>query len=115
MPRFLLVDDSEAVRLTLAATLIDSGYEVTAVGTCHEARPVLAASAWDLLIADVKLPDCTGTSLADEAASRRIPHLLITGDFDTYEQLRLAGKNCLQKPFSLTDFVERVEARLRQP
>jgi DNA-binding response OmpR family regulator len=63
----------------------------------------------DLLTADIKLPDCQGTELAEEADHLGIPSILMTGDFDVYTKLTGAGQECLLKPFSIATFIKAVE------
>lgn len=61
----LVVDDSEAVRITLEAIFEDRGFEVIAAESLAEARRKLARG-FDAVLLDLHLPDGTGTSLVRE-------------------------------------------------
>lgn len=62
----LLVDDSDAVRLTFAALLEDRGHRVVEAGSLAEARGRLGEARFDAAVVDLHLPDGLGTSLISE-------------------------------------------------
>ena len=72
MPRctILLVDDSDAVRLTFAALLEDRGHRVVEAGSLAEARRRLDGTRYDAAVIDLHLPDGLGTTLVAEVRSR---------------------------------------------
>ena len=61
--RILLVEDEEDVRACVHTLLESRGYDVKAVGTVQGALELGARHHFDLLIADVGLPDGTGRQL----------------------------------------------------
>jgi two-component system, NtrC family, response regulator AtoC len=62
--RVLLVDDSEANRLTLAALLESEAFELTEASSLAEARRALTAgAAFDLVLLDRQLSDGWGVEL----------------------------------------------------
>ena len=65
----LIVDDSEAVRITLEAIFEDRGFEVIGAETLAEARDRLARR-FDAVVIDLHLPDGIGTSLVRELRAR---------------------------------------------
>lgn len=73
-PRVLLVEDDEPTRRRLAdAVTAHPGLElVAAVGTCVEARALLAAEAPDVLLTDLGLPDGDGADLIREVRAQRL-------------------------------------------
>ena len=80
----LLVEDEGAVRELVTRVLRDLGYEVTAVGSAHEARDAADATQGRLrlLITDVVLPgDVQGNELARELVSSTpdLPVIYISG------------------------------------
>jgi DNA-binding response OmpR family regulator len=77
--RILLVEDHQDVRTLLEHVLLGSGYEVDAVETVAQARSLLAALPYDLVIADGKLPDGSGILIADEAKELGMKALVVTG------------------------------------
>jgi DNA-binding NtrC family response regulator len=77
----LLVDDSDAVRLTFAALLESDGHHVVEASTLAEARGQLAAATLDAAVVDLHLPDGLGTALFDEVRARhpRAAIVLLSG------------------------------------
>jgi len=59
-PVILVIDDEEAIRLFLEATLEDRDYEVLTAGTGQEAMATAEAHVPDLVLLDLMLPDMTG-------------------------------------------------------
>ncbi|MHB9132688.1 MAG: response regulator [Armatimonadota bacterium] len=62
-PRILLVEDDPEQALLFGQVLQMSGYQVVTVDTAEEAQASLAASPFDLLLADWALPEMQGDSL----------------------------------------------------
>ena len=65
MRSILIVDDSEAIRMTLEAIFEDRGFDVIGVGTLAEARSRLSRR-FDVVLLDLHLPDGSGSALARE-------------------------------------------------
>ena len=57
IPRLLLVDDIENVRITLKAALEINGFEVVTAAGVNEALQCIAAGKFDVLISDLHMPD----------------------------------------------------------
>ncbi len=105
MARILVVDDTEMMRDSLAATLARDGHEVVAAGDGPVAISRLSSSArFDLLITDLKMPKMTGIELLTEAKRIRpeLPVVLMTA-FATVttavEAMKLGAYDYIQKPF----------------
>jgi CheY-like chemotaxis protein len=64
--RVLLVDDNDAVRLTLSACLEDAGHAVAEAATAQATLAALAADRFDVVLLDLHLPDGLGTALLPE-------------------------------------------------
>jgi DNA-binding response OmpR family regulator len=64
--RVLLVDDSEAIRLTMSAVLEMMGHEVLLAESLAEARARQTIGAYDVAILDVHLGDEIGMDLIPE-------------------------------------------------
>jgi two-component system response regulator HydG len=79
MPRVLLVEDDTEVRLLVEHVLLDADYEVDSVETLGAGLRALRRRAYDLAIADGRLPDGTGMELADSAREHDTPTLIMTG------------------------------------
>jgi DNA-binding NtrC family response regulator len=105
MARILVVDDTEMMRDSLAATLVRDGHEVVAAGDGPVAISRLSTGArFDLLITDLKMPKMTGIELLTEAKRLRpdLPVVLMTA-FATVttavEAMKLGAYDYIQKPF----------------
>ena len=79
MARILVVEDDADVRLVIEHVLLAAGHAVDAHETLDDARDSLRDRNYDLLLTDGRLRDGTGIELADRAAERGIPALIITG------------------------------------
>ncbi len=79
MARILVVEDDADVRLLVEEVLLHAGHAVNAVETFKQGRELLRAGDYDFLLTDGRLGDGTGIELADQAAERGIPALIITG------------------------------------
>ena len=79
-PAILLIDDEEGSRQALTL-LLKVSYEVTGVASGHEARQKLASERFDVVITDLRLPDCSGIDLLKQVKSYHpaTEVILITG------------------------------------
>lgn len=74
---FLVVDDEQFVRETLADMLTALGHTVTAVAGGREALNELSSSDFDLVFTDLSMPEMDGWELAREIRRRFGPELKI--------------------------------------
>ncbi len=116
-PRVLLVDDEPALVDVLATAVGGMNCAVTVARTLAQAKKLLAGGQFELVVADVGLPDGTGMAL--------LPHLrrhcpaasaiVITGD-PTVDRavaaLRDGAVDFLPKPFDAEQIVDRVRRAL---
>ena len=65
----LLVEDEEALRMTLSDRLLSEGYKVECANDGEKGLKLAAGGAYDLIILDVMLPVMNGNSLAYLAAT----------------------------------------------
>jgi two-component system, cell cycle response regulator CpdR len=110
MPRILIADDEESMRLLVARAIAMDGHEIVTAQDGAEALEILNSdqAAFDLLLTDIKMPVMDGIALA-LAAARDHPYLVIllmTGFADQRE--RASGLNAIvhdvvTKPFSVAD------------
>jgi len=68
--RILVVDDDEAVRVTLGAILSGEGYKVTLISNGTEALAQLRTTEFDVVLTDLRLDDIDGTRILEEARTR---------------------------------------------
>jgi len=120
VPRILVIDDEPLVALMVQRTL-QGGHEVAVE---HSARACIDRLArgerWDVIIADLNLPDGDAALIRDELArlDPRLPErlLVITGGAGTAAGRALLaepGVRWLQKPFRSADLFAQVEEVLR--
>jgi signal transduction histidine kinase len=107
----LLVDDDDAVRKGMAATLGGLGYRVLEAADARNALRRLGEEEVDILVTDYAMPGMTGVELIGRAREKRrdLRGLLITGyaDLPPGERKDVA---LLHKPFS----AEELGARIRE-
>jgi two-component system cell cycle sensor histidine kinase/response regulator CckA len=112
----LLVEDAPALRRICARTLRGLPCEVTTCANGVEALAIVEEHGLspDLLITDIVMPGMSGSLLAERLCERlpRLKVLYISGYADNaIPQLGLLprGTAFLQKPFSVPDFIAKVE------
>lgn len=114
MANILLAEDDDSMRLFLARALERAGHSVISVAQGDEALPVLAEQRFDLLLADIVMPQMDGIELARRAVAidARIRVMFITGFAAVALKNRRVGETdarVLSKPFHLRDLVAEVE------
>jgi CheY-like chemotaxis protein len=110
MPRVLIADDEESMRLLVARAIAMDGHDVVTAEDGAEALDILAGAggAFDLLLTDIKMPIMDGIALA-LAAARDFPDLtilLMTGFADQRERasgLDAIVHDVITKPFAVAD------------
>ena len=102
MPYILLVEDDPELRLLIEHVLLDADYEVDSCETLEGGNELMSRRDYDLLVADGRLRDGTGTQLADRAREEGIPALIMTGYAFVLPELGvdLARYDVLLKPIS---------------
>jgi DNA-binding response OmpR family regulator len=113
LARILLVEDDAEVGRLLEHILVADRYEVDRAKTVEDACTALAAHQYDLLVAEVRLPDGTGMTVADCAAESGIKTLIITGYGFAYPELR--NYDYLLKPVRPAELLTSVRSVLRSP
>jgi two-component system, NtrC family, response regulator HydG len=112
MIRILLVEDDVDVRMVMEHVLIAAGYEVDATGTEGNARELLSGRSYDLVIADVRLPDGTGMTVADNAREIGTKALIVTGYASTLSHGAFNSYAILLKPLRPDELLDGVARRL---
>ena len=108
MARILIAEDEEALRGFVRRALTDIGHDVTVAADGAEALDLLGRGAFDLLLADIKMPVMDGIALA-LAVARDHPDvviLLMTGYADQRERVSGLGAvicDVIPKPFALAE------------
>jgi len=120
-PRALIVDDSPTVRRQLSLALHQIGLDSEAVASAREALDVLAMRRYEMVLADVVMPDMDGYKLTRaikrNRALRGMPVIILTSRSSPFDLARgaLAGCNSyLVKPVSMQSLRETVQRHLRK-
>jgi two-component system, cell cycle response regulator CpdR len=117
MARILLAEDDDSMRLFLRRALERAGHDVIAVARGDEALPVLAESRFELLLADIVMPEMDGIELSQRAVAidPRIKVMFITGFAAVAMNQRTGARaeaRVLSKPFHLRDLVAEIDRAL---
>jgi len=110
MPRVLIVDDEDSMRMLVARAIAIDGHETVTAEDGAEALEILGSEqgAFDLLLTDIQMPVMDGIALA-LAAARDFPELtilLMTGFAEQRERasgLNAIAHDVITKPFSVAD------------
>lgn len=121
MPKeqILILDDNEALRLETVKTLVDAGYLVESAATAQDAIALAKQQSFDLLLADIYLPDENGIEVF--ARLRQvlpdIAGIAMTGYSSwevSMEAIRAGFAGFLVKPFPAEQLITAVVAALQQ-
>lgn len=114
----LVADDEENIRVLLHTLLTREGHTVTTAGSATEAKAVLKAQTFDLIITDILMPDGDGLDLIT-SAKRTSPAariMAISGGgryMQSNDCLRMArglgAKVVMLKPFTAAELRAGVE------
>ncbi|MEW6323076.1 MAG: response regulator, partial [Acidobacteriota bacterium] len=107
-PRALVVDDEESNAALVRRVLDQAGYEAESTTLSRRALVMIERTPYDVVIADVKMPELSGQELYERVCQIRPEmarrFIFITGDIDGQETLDfLEGSRCgyFMKPFNL--------------
>jgi CheY-like chemotaxis protein len=110
----LIVEDDTDLRRMYRAALAVAGYDVLEAGDGFEALRRLDWSPPDVIVLDLMLPTVSGQivrqEIAESAATRHIPIVVVTGSEDELEDLDVCS--LLRKPVSPDQLIEAVKTCL---
>jgi DNA-binding NtrC family response regulator len=118
MANILVVDDEMGIRELLSEILGDEGHVVLTAENAQQAREMRAASAPDLVLLDIWMPDTDGVTLLKEwqrDSLLTMPVIMMSGHatIDTaVEATRIGALNFLEKPISLQKLLKAVQQGL---
>ena len=117
--RILVVEDEEPIRDLVTTALRFTGFTVQTAASGPEGLALARNASWHLLVLDVNLPGLDGFSLCRKLRETgdEVPVIFLTArddPADLREGFTGGGDDYLTKPFSLEEFVLRVEAMLRR-
>lgn len=115
----LLVEDEEALRMTLSDRLQSEGYVVDFAADGEQGFDKATRLPFDLIILDVMLPRRNGFDLCRDIRQAGLvtPILLLTARGQTVDKvlgLKLGADDYVTKPFDTLELLARIEALLRR-
>jgi two-component system, NtrC family, response regulator AtoC len=118
-PVILVIDDEEAIRLFLDATLRDEGYDVQLAGSGQEAIDLLGRTVPDLVLLDLMLPDMSGIEVL-KTIREMLPHLCVVmitaySESDSAVQaMKLDAYDYVSKPIRLEKLLQVIAKGLEE-
>jgi two-component system alkaline phosphatase synthesis response regulator PhoP len=117
--RILVVEDEEALRMTLSDRLRAEGYQVECAADGNEGLERATGDAFDLVMLDLMLPGRNGLDVCRDIRQAGLitPILMLTARGQTLDKvlgLKLGADDYVTKPFDMAELMARVEALLRR-
>ncbi|HVC23256.1 MAG TPA: response regulator transcription factor [Candidatus Dormibacteraeota bacterium] len=116
--KVLLVEDDEAVRMTLRYNLAAVGYVVLEAASGTRGLELARSRTPDLLVLDLMLPELTGEEVCRIIRQEsNVPILMLTArgeEVDKVKGLAQGADDYMTKPFGVQEFLARVEALIRR-
>jgi excisionase family DNA binding protein len=118
--RVLVVDDEASIRDLLSKTLALAEYDVDTAADATSALDRMRTGAYDLMIADLKMPGMDGLTLIRQAKRIRsdMPVIIITGfstESTAIEAVNLGVAGYLTKPFRVPQVLAAAAKALGAP
>ena len=119
MKKILIVDDEAFLRQLMRATFSGTAYQILEAADGKEALQTVYEQKPDLVLLDIMMPRQSGfdicRAIKEDDQMRHTVVMLMTGCCEGYmreEGLRAGADDCLPKPFSPLDLIQRVQAFL---
>lgn len=115
----LIIEDEEALRMTLSDRLRSEGYIVEFAADGEQGYEKATRSPFDLIILDIMLPRISGLEVCRgiRQAGLATPILVLTARGQTVDKvagLKLGADDYVTKPFDTMELIARIEALLRR-
>jgi len=114
----LIVDDEIEILKLLRKYLEREGYRVDTASDGEEALFVFRRKKYDLIILDVMMPKVDGIEVCKKLRNKtNAPIIMLTAKDDEIDKvlgLRIGADDYITKPFSMNEFVARINAHLRR-
>jgi two-component system response regulator AtoC len=108
--RILIVDDEESFRHMLSVILIKEGYEVETSSNAEEGLRKAAASTFDQILCDIRMPRMDGLAFLQEIKKTEMEATIIvmsaygTADI-AIEAMKLGAYDYISKPFKPDEII----------
>jgi DNA-binding response OmpR family regulator len=118
-PQILVMEDELSVAKGLEMVLREEGYAVDLAMTGQSALDKFNQNPFDVLVADLRLPDIDGLEVIKQVKEKRpeTEAIVITGYpsvASAVESVRIGVSDYLRKPFTDDEFKEAVEVALKR-
>ncbi len=121
MKRILVIDDDTTMLKVLSILLAGHGYDVVTTMDSQEGMDLLESEDFDLLVADIIMPEKTGTEIIQETHINfpELPIIAISGggfwEAESYLKTANAAGACktFKKPFEPDELVQTVNEILK--
>jgi DNA-binding NtrC family response regulator len=115
----LFVDDEPALRTLMAERLNERGFEVVEADSGERALELLDQFAFDIVIADLRMPGINGVRVIESAVERYpgIVAIVITGYGtvkDAVEAIKRGASDFIAKPFQFDELMHVLQKALEQ-
>jgi two-component system alkaline phosphatase synthesis response regulator PhoP len=115
----LIIEDEEALRMTLSDRLRSEGYVVEFASDGEQGYEKATRLPFDLIILDIMLPRISGLEVCRgiRQAGLATPILVLTARGHTVDKvvgLKLGADDYVTKPFDTMELIARIEALLRR-
>jgi DNA-binding response OmpR family regulator len=119
LPHILLMEDEPNVAKGLKMVMDENGYEVDWAATGQAALDAFWAGRFDLLIADIRLPDIDGMEVVERVREKQpdTPVVIITGYpsvSSAIKAVKVGVTDYLRKPFTEEEFMAAVDGALKE-
>ncbi|MBS3918399.1 MAG: response regulator [Deltaproteobacteria bacterium] len=118
-PHVLLMEDEMNIARGLEMVMREEGYDVDLADTGQRALDKFRASEFDLLVADLRLPDMDGMDVIQQVREKRPKTnvVIITGYpsvSSAVQAVRMGVSDYLRKPFTEDEFKTAVKSALKE-
>ncbi len=119
MKKILIVEDDLTFCLMLRTWLGKKGFSVESAPTVGDAKVKMAATKYDIILSDLRLPDDDGMSLLKWAKERKIntPFIILTGYAEiqsAVECMKIGAKDYIPKPIKPEMLFEKMTAVMKE-
>ena len=121
MKRILIVEDEPEIREMIRYVLEPLGYAISETDNAQDARRLLAADTYDLILMDWMLPGRSGLEFTREIKQKNQrpspPVIMLTAradESDKVEGLESGADDYVTKPFSPRELTARIKAVIRR-
>jgi two-component system response regulator VicR len=118
MAKILVVDDEKLIVKGIRFSLMQDGYEVDCAYDGKEALELAKATAYDMILLDVMLPEMDGFEVCQQIREfSDVPIIMLTAkgeDMDKILGLDYGADDYITKPFNILEVKARIKAIMRR-